>query len=67
MISLGDIIRLKTPLENDGLPVGAVGTIIECFSLPSEGYEVEFLNEEGYTKAVVTLKPDDFELAWAQH
>lgn len=32
-----------------------------CFDEPSEGYEVELLDDEGCATAVLMLEPDDFE------
>lgn len=62
MLNIGDIVQLKKAFKNEGLPAGAEGTVVMCFSKPTEGYEVEFLDEEGYTKAVLTLAPGDFKL-----
>ncbi len=61
MLNIGDAVRLKKPFAEDGLPIGAEGAVVMCFSEPSEGYEVEFLDDEGCTEAVLTLEPDDFE------
>lgn len=66
MLNVGDIVRLKKPFEGDGLSAGAKGTVVMCFGEPSEGYEVEFLDEEGYTEAVLTLESGDFEPVWVQ-
>lgn len=66
MLNAGDTVKLKQPSAADGLPAGAEGTVVMCFEEPSEGYEVEFLDEEGYTKAVLTLEPNDFEPVWVQ-
>lgn len=66
MLNVGDIVKLNKPLESDDLPASTEGTVVMCFNDPSEGYEVEFLDDEGYTKAVLTLEPGDFELVWTQ-
>ncbi len=66
MLNVGDIVRLKKSFTGDSLPIGAEGTVVMCFSEPSEGYEVEFLDDEGYTMTVLTLEPGDFETIWNQ-
>lgn len=40
---------------------GEIGTIIECFNEPEATYEVEFMNPDGSTKVICTLKPNQFE------
>ncbi|BCV18073.1 DUF4926 domain-containing protein [Leptogranulimonas caecicola] len=62
MLNVGDIIKLRRAFEDDVLPVGAEGAIIMRFDEPSEGYEVEFFDEEGHIKAILTLEPSDFDL-----
>lgn len=66
MLNEGDVVQLKKSFADEGLPAGAEGTVVMCFSKPPEGYEVEFLDNEGYTKAVLTLAPDDLKLIWTQ-
>ncbi len=61
MLDIGDAVRLKKPFAEDDLLIGAEGAVVMCFSEPSEGFEVEFLDDEGFTTAVLTLEPDDFE------
>lgn len=41
---------------------GEVGVVIMVFEKPREAYEVEVLDEEGYTKAQCTLLPNELEL-----
>lgn len=66
MPKVGDLVKLKKPSAQSRLPTGAEGTIVTCFKEPSEGYEVEFLDDKGYTKAILTLEPGDFEIVWTQ-
>jgi hypothetical protein len=71
-----DVVKLKKSLkhfaaeadESSSLPKGALGTIVmvhdervgaNCH--PPE-YEVEFVNNDGHTLAVLTLKESDLEL-----
>ena len=35
---------------------GDIGTIVHCYTKPREGYEVEFLDKDGYTKDVLTYE-----------
>ena len=46
---------------NERVKKGDVGVVVMLFTMPNEAYEVEFLDENGYTKAVCTLQPDDLE------
>ena len=49
----------------DGLLAGARGTIVDTYA-NGEAFEVEFLDEEGYTIALVTLSADQIELVLSQ-
>lgn len=62
MLSVGDIIKITKEYPQKDVFKGDTGTIIMSFEEPTEGYEVEFLDTEGYTKALLTLKPSEFEL-----
>jgi len=60
-------IKVKLPQErlidgNRDIDIGTKGTIIEVFESPVEGYDVEFVNKEGYTEGICNLKPEDFDL-----
>lgn len=46
---------------NEQIKKGDVGAIVMVFNNPNEAYEVEFLDEEGFTKAQCTLLPDELE------
>jgi hypothetical protein len=59
---LFDTVRLTRDLPEQGLSAGRVGAVVEEYETPSEAYEVEFLDEEGYTVAVCTLTPDEFDI-----
>lgn len=61
-------LKVKIPKErlwegDKDLDPGKSGIIIEVFEKPREGYEVEFLYPDGYTEAICTLIPDEFDLA----
>lgn len=50
------------PLPEHGLPAGTTGTVVLVYDNPSEAYEVEFTDPDGYTLALVTLQPNQLEL-----
>lgn len=53
-----DIVALTHSIEENNLKEGDIGTIVEVYG-NSEAYEVEFVNENGETKALLTLNPTD--------
>jgi hypothetical protein len=58
-----DVIRLKKPISSQNVSVGDKGTILMIFyelNLP-KAYEVEFVDEEGHTIAMVTVTDDEIE------
>jgi hypothetical protein len=36
---------------------GDLGTVVEVYTTPDLAYEVEFVNPDGYTRALLTLSP----------
>lgn len=60
--SLFDVVVLTEDIPAEGLRAGMQGAIIEVYSLPVEGYEVEFCDAEGRTVAQLALSPDQFQL-----
>ncbi|RMO14055.1 hypothetical protein ALQ47_01006 [Pseudomonas cichorii] len=60
--SLFDVVVLTEDIPGAGLLAGMRGAIIEVYSLPVEGYEVEFCDAEGWTIAQLALSPDQFQL-----
>jgi Domain of unknown function (DUF4926) len=57
-----DVVELVVNLPEEGLQVGAQGTIVECYG--DDAYEVEFVNGAGETIAMVVLKVEQFVVAW---
>ncbi|HYN94884.1 MAG TPA: DUF4926 domain-containing protein [Pilimelia sp.] len=57
-MKLLDVVVLSAALPEDGLAAGATGTIVHVFHSPRLAYEVEFVNSDGETAALVTLRPD---------
>jgi len=65
-----DEVRLREARPDLGLPAGAVGIVVDVYPIlqadqellsQPTGYEVEFLDAEGYTIALLTLEPQDIE------
>lgn len=57
-----DVVRLERERPDDGLAVGATGTIVEVFERPEPAYEVEFLDAEGHFLAEIAVAPEDLSL-----
>lgn len=57
-----DVVELLVNLPDEGLQVGAQGTIVECCG--EDAYEVEFVNGMGETIAMVVLNLEQFVVAW---
>jgi hypothetical protein len=58
MIRELDTVVLTHDIEEHGLKEGDVGAVVHCYE-DSRALEVEFVNGEGRTIAVVTLTPAD--------
>jgi len=52
--NLLDVVALTTDVPEENLRQGEIGTIVECY--PNDGYEVEFVAQDGFTYALVTLR-----------
>jgi len=55
-IKLLDVVALTTNLPKYNLWRGEIGTVVECHS--DNAFEVEFVAQDGYTHALVTLRTD---------
>lgn len=55
-IRLLDVVVLTTDLPQYNLWRGEVGAVVECY--PENAFEVEFVAQDGYTYALVTLRSD---------
>jgi hypothetical protein len=53
-----DVIKLSHKIEESGLEKGAYGTIVSVYN-GGEAYEVEFVNPQGETTALLTLDRSD--------
>jgi hypothetical protein len=60
--SLFDVVVLVEDIPDEGLRAGMRGVIIEIYSQPVEGYEIEFCDEQGRTVAQLALSSDQFQI-----
>jgi len=57
-VKLLDVVALLEDRKQDGLVSGQIGTVVEVY--PPDAFEVEFLDSEGRTISLVTLKRSEF-------
>ncbi len=57
-----DVIRLLSDHIVAGLKAGDLGVVVATFLQPEEACEVEFVDEDGATRAQIVLRPNQFEL-----
>jgi len=50
-----DVVTLTQDFPVDGVKAGAIGTVVHVFHKPSTAYEVEFVNDDGSTIAMITV------------
>ena len=55
MIRELDLVVLTRPIAKHGLKEGDVGTVVHCYE-DHQAYEVEFVDADGSTIAVLTLE-----------
>jgi hypothetical protein len=55
-IRLLDVVALTENLSEYNLRRGEIGAVVECY--PDDVYEVEFVAQDGYTYALLTLRGD---------
>ena len=58
MIEELDTVVLTHGIEQDGLKQDDIGAVVHCYK-NGETFEVEFVNGEGKTVTVLTLREDD--------
>jgi hypothetical protein len=54
---VGQPVWLREPLPQIGLSRGALGAVMMVSARPRLAYEVEFVDEDGTTRALTTLLP----------
>ncbi|MBI4785566.1 MAG: DUF4926 domain-containing protein [Chloroflexi bacterium] len=57
-LSLLDTIVATVDLPAEHVLAGDLGTVVEVYTDPTLAYEVEFVNPDGSTRAMLTLTPD---------
>ncbi|HEX5203261.1 MAG TPA: DUF4926 domain-containing protein [Actinoplanes sp.] len=58
MVQELDVVALVIDLPDQELKAGAEGTVVHVFHRPRLAYEVEFVDRDGATVAMVTLTPE---------
>ncbi len=63
MLNEYDVIKLKKSIPEKNLYLGDKGTILIVYDVPGLpcAYEVEFLDKDGKTLAILTLRNEDVE------
>jgi len=56
------IVKTTINFPQNGIAAGDIGAIVMCFTLPNEAYEVEFVNDDGSTRAMFAILPEHIEL-----
>lgn len=56
-----DSVVLLKDYQKEGLKKGDIGVVVMVYTEPNEAYEVEFLNEKGTTKAIITLLTNEID------
>jgi Domain of unknown function (DUF4926) len=60
--SLFDMVLLTQDLPKDKLFAGMVGTVVDVYSKPVVGYEIEFCDALGRTVALLAVSPEKLRL-----
>jgi hypothetical protein len=60
-----DTIELVAGLPLERLDAGEIGTVVDVMTIPTLAYEVEFVADDGATRALVTLLPHQVRLVHA--
>jgi hypothetical protein len=57
MLNLLDTVIAAANFPEHEVLVGDLGTVVEVYTTPSLAHEVEFVNPDGSTRALLTLAP----------
>jgi hypothetical protein len=57
MLNLLDTVIAATNFPEHQVLAGDLGAVVEVYTEPSLAYEVEFVNPDGSTRALLTLAP----------
>lgn len=58
-----DVVRLVSDLKSKGLKAGTRGAIVMVYPSDPPEYEIEFVDDEGNTLAIETLKEEQIEIS----
>ena len=56
-----EVVKTLKDFPENGIKSGEIGTIVAAFTSPNEAYEVEFVNNDGTTKAMFAIIPENIE------
>jgi len=56
-LKMYDVVALKIDLPEENLRCGQVGTVVEVYN-NGEAFEVDFVDREGYTYSLLTLRSE---------
>jgi len=54
-----DVVKLREPRVAEGLAAGALGAILIVHDAMPPAYEVEFVDNQGFTIALLTLMEEE--------
>ncbi len=57
-----DVVQLKQDLPSAGLIADTIGTVLMVYPSDPVEYEVEFVDKDGNTLAILTMREDQLEL-----
>ena len=55
------VVKVLINFNDENIRAGDTGTVVFCFTKPSEAYEVEFINDDGSTKAMFAIQSEYLE------
>jgi hypothetical protein len=53
-----EVVKTLVNFPEEGIKKDETGTIVAVFTKPNEAYEVEFVNNDGTTKAMFAILPE---------
>ena len=56
-----EVVKTLIDFPDEKIKKGDIGTVVMVFNEPYEAYEVEFVNEDGTTKAMFAILPENIE------
>jgi len=56
-----EVVKTLISFPEEGIDKGEIGAVIDVYTRPEEAYEVEFVNEDGTTKAMFAILPEHLE------